>query len=109
MLSYIGRRLVSGVITIWFIATATFIGMHAVPGDPLLNDKAVTPEIRAKSHRSTPNHCHGARRYSNGGIPLTLTSKKMIINGLMMARYLAPVHTTQLAIVTPIQNNISPK
>jgi len=46
MLQYIGKRLLSGFLTIWFIATATFIGMHSVPGDPLINDKAVTPEIR---------------------------------------------------------------
>lgn len=52
MLSYISKRLLSGLITIWFIATATFIGMHAVPGDPLLNDKAVTPEIRANLERA---------------------------------------------------------
>jgi ABC-type dipeptide/oligopeptide/nickel transport system permease component len=32
---------------VWFIATATFIAMHAVPGDPLTNEKAVTPQIRA--------------------------------------------------------------
>ncbi len=50
--AYIARRLLSGVITIWFIATATFFGMHAVPGDPLLNDKAVTPEIRANLERA---------------------------------------------------------
>jgi len=52
VLRYIGGRLLSGVITIWFIATATFIGMHMVPGDPLLNDKAVTPEIRANLERA---------------------------------------------------------
>ena len=46
MLRYIGKRLLSGLITVWFIATATFVGMHSVPGDPLLNAKAVTPEIR---------------------------------------------------------------
>ena len=46
MLKYICSRLLAGIITIWFIATATFVGMHAVPGDPLLNDKAVSPEIR---------------------------------------------------------------
>ena len=46
MLKYICSRLVAGVITIWFIATATFVGMHAVPGDPLLNDRAVSAEIR---------------------------------------------------------------
>ncbi|HMW15498.1 MAG TPA: ABC transporter permease [Pseudomonadales bacterium] len=44
---YLLRRLVEGVITVWFIATATFFAMHLVPGDPLLNDKAVPKEIRA--------------------------------------------------------------
>jgi ABC-type dipeptide/oligopeptide/nickel transport system permease component len=46
LLAYILKRLVQGVITVWFIATATFIAMHAVPGDPLTSDKATTPEIR---------------------------------------------------------------
>ncbi len=30
----------------WFIATATFMAMHAVPGDPLMSEKAMSPEIR---------------------------------------------------------------
>ena len=47
MASYILKRLLQGVITVWFIATATFAAMHAVPGDPLSNEKAVTAEIRA--------------------------------------------------------------
>ena len=46
MKTYILRRLLSGVITIWFIATATFLGMHAVPGNPLLNAKAASPEVQ---------------------------------------------------------------
>lgn len=46
MLNYFLKRVVSGLVTIWFIATATFLGMHLVPGDPLMNDKAVNPEIR---------------------------------------------------------------
>jgi len=46
MLKYTLKRLLAGVITVWFIATATFIAMHQVPGDPLMNDKAVPPEIR---------------------------------------------------------------
>jgi ABC-type dipeptide/oligopeptide/nickel transport system permease component len=32
---------------VWFIATATFFGMHAVPGDPLSSDKSTTAQIRA--------------------------------------------------------------
>lgn len=46
MLVYTLKRLLAGVITVWFIATATFIAMHLVPGDPLMNDKAVSAEIR---------------------------------------------------------------
>ena len=30
----------------WFIATTTFIAMHAVPGDPLTSERATTDEIR---------------------------------------------------------------
>lgn len=44
---YVFKRLVQGIITVWFIATATFFAMHSVPGDPLLNDRAVTASIRA--------------------------------------------------------------
>lgn len=43
---YIFRRLLSAAFTIWFIATATFFAMHAVPGDPLGGEKALSPEIR---------------------------------------------------------------
>ena len=47
MAAYIFKRLLAGMITVWFIATATFVAMHQVPGDPLMNDKAVSEEIRA--------------------------------------------------------------
>ncbi len=47
MLKYFCKRLLLGAITIWFIATATFFGMHAVPGDPLSSDKATSERIRA--------------------------------------------------------------
>lgn len=46
MLKYTLKRLFAGVVTVWFIATVTFVAMHAVPGDPLLDAKAVNPEIR---------------------------------------------------------------
>lgn len=46
MTRYILIRLLQGTITVWFIATATFFAMHAVPGDPLSNEKATTELIR---------------------------------------------------------------
>lgn len=47
MTRYITMRLLQGIITVWFIATATFWVMHSIPGDPLADEKALTPEIRA--------------------------------------------------------------
>ena len=47
MLPFILKRLVQGVITVWFIATATFIAMHAVPGDPLRGERLANERIRA--------------------------------------------------------------
>jgi ABC-type dipeptide/oligopeptide/nickel transport system permease component len=47
VLVYILKRLVQGVITVWFIATATFVAMHAVPGDPLRGEKIANAEIQA--------------------------------------------------------------
>ena len=44
---FILKRIVQGIFTVWFIATATFFAMHNVPGDPLLNDRATTDAIRA--------------------------------------------------------------
>ena len=46
MLAYTVKRLLQGVVTIWFIATATFAAMHSVPGDPLTGERATTEEIR---------------------------------------------------------------
>ena len=45
MLTYTLKRLLQGVVTVWFIATATFFAMHAVPGNPLTKEKAVSAEI----------------------------------------------------------------
>ncbi len=46
MLRYTVKRFIQGIITVWFIATATFVAMHSVPGDPLIQNKAVTAQIR---------------------------------------------------------------
>jgi ABC-type dipeptide/oligopeptide/nickel transport system permease component len=46
VLAYTLKRLVQGLITVWFIATVTFVAMHSVPGDPLANERATTEQIR---------------------------------------------------------------
>ena len=46
MLTYTLKRLLQGIVTVWFIATTTFVAMHAVPGDPLANQRATNEQIR---------------------------------------------------------------
>lgn len=47
MLKYILKRLVSSIITIWVVITATFFLMHAVPGGPFDGGKVLPPAIKA--------------------------------------------------------------
>ena len=51
MLTYALKRLGTGLLTVYFIATATFFAMHMVPGDPLIGNKAMRPEIRKNLER----------------------------------------------------------
>lgn len=51
MWQYTLKRLLQGIITVWFIATATFLAMHSVPGDPVSGERATTEAIRANLER----------------------------------------------------------
>ena len=46
MLASTLKSLVQGIITVWFIATVTFVALHSVPGDPLANEKGLSEPIR---------------------------------------------------------------
>ncbi|MGA9173363.1 MAG: ABC transporter permease [Thermoactinomyces sp.] len=58
MLRYITGRLVQMVITLWVIATITFLMMKAIPGDPFSSDKKLPDEVlrnlRAHYHLDEP-------------------------------------------------------
>lgn len=45
MLKYILKRVVSSIITIWFVITVTFILMHAIPGGPFTTDRKLPPAV----------------------------------------------------------------
>lgn len=47
MWNYTLKRILQGVLTVWFIATATFVAMHTVPGDPLSGERVANEAIRA--------------------------------------------------------------
>jgi oligopeptide transport system permease protein len=45
---YWGGKVVSVIVSLFVLATATFFLMKAIPGDPFTQEKAVPPEIKAK-------------------------------------------------------------
>lgn len=47
MFKYIVKRVLAALVTIWFVMTATFFLMHAIPGDPFNAEKMPDPELRA--------------------------------------------------------------
>lgn len=106
MLAYTLKRLVQGVITVWFIATATFIAMHNVPGDPLSNDKAMSPEIRKNLEEKYGLDKPGVEQYliymSNmlqGDFGISFTQQNRRVNDIIREHF--PVSATLgiLAIV----------
>ncbi len=46
MVAYVVKRLLYGVLTIFLVATATFVLMRLVPGGPFLGEKAITPAVQ---------------------------------------------------------------
>ena len=45
-MNYLMQRILTGVFAIFFIATATFFLMHAIPGDPIRQEKAMSDTVR---------------------------------------------------------------
>ena len=45
-LRYVGQRLALAVVTLFALASLTFIFMRAVPGDPLTRTKEIPPQVR---------------------------------------------------------------
>lgn len=99
MWRYTLKRLLQGAITVWFIATATFAAMHAVPGDPLMTDKAVPEDIRAhleaKYGLDQPLH----RQYliflgnlARGDLGISFTQKNREVNDIIREHF--PVSAT---------------
>ena len=50
-ISYIIKRLLLCILTIWVVITVTFIVMHSVPGGPFASEKAVTPAVKQALER----------------------------------------------------------
>ncbi len=94
MMRYALKRILTGLITIWFIASATFLAMHMVPGDPLADDKAVPPEIRTALLEyyglDQPLPVQYLRFFNNmlhGDFGLSFTQKNRAVNDIIRAHF----------------------
>ncbi|HEX4996894.1 MAG TPA: ABC transporter permease [Terriglobia bacterium] len=99
MFAYTVKRLLQGIITVWFIATATFVAMHAVPGDPLANNRAASEEIRKNlEERYGLNRPvleqYGVymRNLSRGDFGISFTQRNRRVNDIILQHF--PVSAT---------------
>jgi oligopeptide transport system permease protein len=46
MVKYIIKRVASALVTVWIVVSLTWFMMQAIPGDPLMNEKRVVPELK---------------------------------------------------------------
>ena len=47
LLTYLLKRILLAILTVWVVITLTFFVMRLVPGGPFLGEKAITPEAQA--------------------------------------------------------------
>ena len=106
MLRYTLKRLVLGILTVWFIATATFFGMHAVPGDPLSNDKSTTAQIRANLEAKygldkplLTQYAIYLKNISQGDFGISFTQENRKVNDIIKEHFLISAILGILAIV----------
>ena len=99
LLRFAVRRLLQGVVTVWFIATATFVAMHAVPGDPLLNNKATTETIRANLRAKygldkpvLEQYGHYMLNMAKGDFGISFTQQNRTVNDIIREHF--PVSAT---------------
>lgn len=111
MLIYTVKRILQGLITIWFIATATFFAMHAVPGDPLQTDKAVSAEIRANLQSRYGLDKPLAQQYLiylgnmvNGDFGISFTQQNREVNDIIKEHF--PISAT-LGVLAIIVSGLS--
>lgn len=99
MWSYLLKRFLQGIITVWFITTATFFAMHNVPGDPLTDDRAMTAVTRANLEAKygldqpiMTQYLIYLRNISQGDFGISFTQENRQVNDIIREHF--PVSAT---------------
>lgn len=64
-IKYVAKRLVEALVTVWIIATLTFLLLRFLPGGPFDQEKTLPPEIKANIERKYGLNEPLTRQYSN--------------------------------------------
>jgi len=106
MLSYVLKRLAQGILTVWFIATATFFAMHNVPGDPLTNDRAMTDTTRANLEAKygldqpiTTQYLIFLRNLSRGDFGISFVQENREVNDIIREHFPVSAILGVLAVI----------
>jgi len=106
MLSYVLKRLAQGILTVWFIATATFFAMHNVPGDPLTNDRAMTDTTRANLEAKygldqpiTTQYLIFLRNLSRGDFGISFVQENREVNDIIREHFPVSAMLGVLAVI----------
>lgn len=90
MFKYTLKRLLYGVLTVFFIVTATFFAMHSIPGDPLMSEKKVDPQIRKNLEEKYGLNKPLATQYfiflknlAKGDLGISFTEKNRTVNDII--------------------------
>lgn len=99
MLRYILKRVVSAIITIWFIMTLTFFLMKAIPGDPFSSEKMADPVIienmKAKYGLDRPlseQYVKYLSDYAHGDFGISFMKKGLTTNDIISSGFRTPDH-----------------
>jgi ABC-type dipeptide/oligopeptide/nickel transport system permease component len=106
MLSYVLKRLAQGILTVWFIATATFFAMHNVPGDPLTNDRTMTDITRANLEAKygldqpiTTQYLIFLRNLSRGDFGISFVQENREVNDIIREHFPVSAILGVLAVI----------
>lgn len=105
MLRYVLERLGYALLTIWFVATATFFAMHFVPGDPLANEKSVPPQIYAnlRAHYGldkplAAQYVIYMRNLARGDLGVSFTQQNRAVNDIIREHFAVSASLGVLAL-----------
>ncbi|MBE6022067.1 MAG: ABC transporter permease [Cellulosilyticum sp.] len=106
MIKYSLKRIVSMVITLFLVATITFVLMHSIPGGPFTSERNLTPEIeqalKEKYNLDAPlyeQYFDYMQDLAQGDLGVSYKKKGVTVNDIIAQTFPASAQIGALAVV----------